>query len=149
MEQNLEFLKGILVRALPTFLLVILLHWYLKKMLFQPLERVLEERRLKTQGSVESSEAAVARAVRKMEDYEKALGDARVEIYQGLEVTRRKLGEKQAQALEAARTQSAERVAAAKASIAEEAEKASASLAAEADRLADQIADAVLAGSAQ
>ena len=149
MEQNLEFLKGILVRALPTFVLVILLHWYLKKMLFQPLERVLEERRLKTQGSVESSEAAVAQAARKLEDYEKALGDARTEIYQGLEVTRRKLSEKQAQSVEAARSQSAERVAAAKASIAEEAEKASASLAAEADRLADQIAGAVLAGSAQ
>lgn len=149
MEQILDFLKGLAPRALPTFLLVILLHWYLKKVLFQPMERVMEERRRRTAGSVEASEAAVAQAREKMEAYEKSLGDARAEIYRQQEESRRKLGEQQAAAVEAARSEAAVRVAAAKAEIAAEAERASAGLAAEADRLADQIASAVLAGRAQ
>jgi F-type H+-transporting ATPase subunit b len=149
MQQILVVLQDILVRALPTFVLVILLHWYLKKVLFQPLERVLEERRLKTEGAVESSEAFVAQARQKLDAYEQALADARAEIYRQQEEGRRQLGEKQAEAVEAARAEAAARVAAAKVEIAAEAEKASAGLAAEADRLADQIAGAVLAGGAQ
>lgn len=149
MEQILDFLKGLAPRALPTFFLVILLHWYLKKVLFQPMERVLEERRRKTEGSVESSEASVAQARQKLEAYERSLADARAEIYRQQEEGRQKLGEQQAATVEAARAESAARVAAAKAEIAAEAEKASAGLAAEADRLADQIAGAVLAGRAQ
>lgn len=149
MEQIKEFLIGLAPRALPTFFLVILLHWYLKKVLFQPLERVMEERRRKTEGSVESSEASVAQARQKLEAYEKALGDARAEIYREQEESRRKLSERQAAAAEAARADSGVRVAAAKAEIAAEAEKASSALAAEADRLAEQIASAVLAGRVQ
>ncbi len=149
MEQNLAFLKDILVRAIPTFVLVILLHWYLKKVLFQPLERVMEERRQRTQGSVEASEASVAAAAQKMESYEQALASARAEIYAKQEEGRKSLAEQQAQAVEAARAKAAERVAEAKAGIAAEAKRASDELAAEADRLAEQIAGAVLAGGVQ
>ncbi|MBI4891117.1 MAG: hypothetical protein HY821_10875 [Acidobacteria bacterium] len=149
MEQNFAFLKDILVRAIPTFVLVILLHWYLKKILFQPLERVMEERRKKTLGSVESSEASVAAAAKKLEEYEQALAVARAEIYAKQEEGRKKLAEQQAQAVEAARAKAAERVAEAKAGIAAEAKRASGELAAEADRLAEQIAGVVLAGGVQ
>ena len=36
MEKTLDALAGILLRAIPTVLIVLLLHWYLKAMLFQP-----------------------------------------------------------------------------------------------------------------
>ena len=149
MEQILVVLQGILVRALPTFFLVILLHWYLKKVLFQPMERVIEQRRQKTEGAVEASEASVEQARQKLDAYEQSLADARAEIYRQQEAGRLKLGEKQAETVEAARAEAAARIAAAKAGIAAEAERASAGLAAEADRLADQIAGAVLAGRVQ
>jgi len=148
MEQIFETLKGIIVRALPTFFLVILLHWYLKKVLFQPMERVLEERRLKTEGAVEASEASLAQVQQKLADYEQSLGDARAEIYREHEEGRKRLADQQARSVEIAREKTSERVTAAKAEIAAEAEKATASLAAEAERLATQIASQVLAGRA-
>lgn len=149
MGQIFNALPGILVRALPTFVIVILLHWYLKKVLFQPLEKVLDERRRKTQGAVEASEASLAQVHSKLEDYEKSLNAARAEIYAHQETRRQALSDQQSKAVEAARAKAAERIAAAKAAIAAEAAAAQSSLAAEADRLASQMANLVLAGRAQ
>ena len=149
MEQIFETLKGILVRALPTFFLVIALHWFLKKVLFQPMERVLEERRKKTQGAVEASEATLARVNEKMAEYETALGNARAGIFHEQEEARKKLAAQQTALVDAARAEQAEKVAAVKRGLADEAAEAKAMLAAEADRLADQIAGAVLAGRMQ
>jgi len=42
MEQMLHSAGALLIQALPTFFVVVLLHWYLKSTLFQPLEKVLE-----------------------------------------------------------------------------------------------------------
>jgi F-type H+-transporting ATPase subunit b len=149
MEQIFETLKGIIVRALPTFFLVIVLHWFLKKVLFQPMERVLEERRKKTQGAVEASEAMLARVHDKMAEYETALGNARAEIFHEQEESRKKLAGQQAGLVEAARAAQAERVAEVKRGLAGEAQQAKATLANEAERLAEQIAGAVLAGRVQ
>ena len=149
MEQIFEALKGIIVRALPTFFLVICLHWFLKKVLFQPMERVLEERRKKTQGAVEASEATLARVNEKMAEYETALGNARAEIFREQEEARKKLAAQQAALVDAARAEQAAKVAVVKRGLAEEVQQAKATLAAEADRLAEQIAGAVLAGRVQ
>ncbi len=146
MEQIVRTLQDILVRAIPTILLVIALHWYLKKVLIQPLERVLAERRKRTEGAVEAAESALAQAAGKMAAYEKALAEARAGIYAGQEENRRRLGAEQAAAVEAARSKAATLLAGARAEIAAEAETARAGLAAESDRLADRIAEAVLAG---
>ncbi|MGO9240357.1 MAG: hypothetical protein ACLQBJ_06065 [Bryobacteraceae bacterium] len=146
MEQIVRTLQDILVRAIPTILLVIALHWYLKKVLIQPLERVLAERRKRTEGAVEAAESAVAQAAGKLAAYEKALAEARAGIYAGQEENRRRLGAEQAATVEAARSKAATHLAGARAEIAAEAETARAGLAAESDRLADRIAEAVLAG---
>ena len=144
--QIFEALKGIIVRALPTFVLVILLHWYLKKMLFQPVERVLEERRKKTLGAIEDSEASLAKVNEKLARYEQAISDARVSIYQEQEAARKSLADQQAEAVEAARVKSSERVAQVKSELAAEVSSAKAALASEANRLADEIAGVILAG---
>ncbi|QOY86274.1 ATP synthase F0 subunit B [Paludibaculum fermentans] len=149
MEQIFETLKGIIVRALPTFALVILLHWFLKKVLFQPMEKVLEERRKKTEGAVEASEATLALVNEKLATYENSLADARAEIYKEQEAGRKRLADQQAKAVEAARIKAGERVAAVKAELALEVDKATATLAAESDRLAEEIAGLVLAGKVQ
>lgn len=149
MEQIFSALPGIILRALPTFFLIILLHWYFKKVLVQPLERVLEERRQRTAGSLEASEHAVALAAEKMKQYDNSLAEARAEIFQQQEANRKDLSGRQALALEEAKARSAERVAAAKAELAAEAVQAKASLEAESDRLAEQIAASLLAGRVQ
>jgi F0F1-type ATP synthase membrane subunit b/b' len=146
MEQIVRTLQDILVRAIPTLILVIALHWYLKKVLIEPMQRVLAERRKRTEGAVEAAESAVAQAAEKMAAYEKALAEARAGIYAGQEENRKRLGTEQAAAVEAARGKAAAQVAAARVEIAAEAEAARAGLAAESDRLAEQIAQAVLAG---
>lgn len=149
MEQIIETLKGIIVRALPTFALVIILHWFLKKILFQPMEKVLEERRKKTEGAVEASEATLALVNEKLATYENSLADARAEIYKEQEAGRKRLADQQSKAVEAARVKAGERVAAVKAELALEVEKATATLTAESDRLAEEIAGLVLAGKVQ
>lgn len=152
MEQIIQILKdllGVILLALPTAFLVIILHWFLKKMLFQPLDRVMEERRARTEGAVAASQSSLAQVREKMAAYEQALGDARAEIFKENEAARKVLAEQQAQALDAARSSAAGQVAAAKAELASEANTARASLASEAERLAEQISGALLAGGVQ
>jgi F-type H+-transporting ATPase subunit b len=139
-------LPPILIRALPTFLLVIALHWYLKKVLIQPIQRVLAEREKRTDGAVAASEAALADVNAKLVAYEKALYEARAGVYAEQEQNRRNLQADQAAAIEEAKKKMAAQVAAASAQIAAEAAAARASLAGESERLADQITAAVLAG---
>ena len=138
--------KGILVLALPTFFLFIALHWYLKKVLFQPMERILAERRKKTAGAVEAAEKALALAAEKMAAYEKALFEARASIYSGQEQNRKRLIAVQANAIDEAKRKTADQVAAAREEFAAEAATARESLQREADRLSVQIATALLAG---
>lgn len=149
MEPLIQLLKqvgDIIVRAIPAFIVFILLHLYLKKVLFQPLERVLEERRKKTQGAVDASEAIIRQAAGKLDEYEHALNQARADIYKEQEATRRQLVTEQAAAVGRARADMGEKLDEARAAIEAEASAARASLAEEADRLADRIATAVLAG---
>jgi F-type H+-transporting ATPase subunit b len=146
MEQLFKQLGDIIVRAVPAFILFVLLHLYLKKVLFKPLERVLEERRKKTQGAVEAAEAIVRQAAEKTDAYEQALNKSRVEIYKEQEASRRQFAAKQAEAVGEARARVNEQVSAARSGIQEEVAQARAGLGEEADRLADKIAAAVLAG---
>jgi len=149
MEKIFQDLQGIIVRALPTFFVVLLLYFVLKSLLFRPLEQVLEERRKRTLGAVEASEAALKEIERKAAEYEKALTAARSEIYQGVENSRKDLTDEQAKAVEQARGKASEAVAAAKAEIQTEMTQATANLGAEAERLSEEIVGRVLSGRAQ
>ena len=44
MDQTLHALGVLFLKALPTFILVLLLHFYLKRMFFGPLQRALKAR---------------------------------------------------------------------------------------------------------
>ncbi len=146
MAQIFSTLQDILVRALPTFFLVIALHWYLKKVLIQPMERVLAERKKRTEGAVAASEAALTDVAAKMAAYEKALYEARAGVYTDQEQNRRNMAADQAAAIEESKKKMAAQVASATAGIAAEAQAARASLAGESERLADLITSAVLTG---
>src|SRR5687767_11098927 len=126
MEATLNALGQILLQAIPTFVLVLLLHQYLKAVFFKPLARVLAERSEATEGARKKAAESLERAAAKAAAYEESLRSARNDIYREHEEVRRKwLNEQTAQIL-TARTQADVAVKQAKAQLAAEAESAKA-----------------------
>jgi F-type H+-transporting ATPase subunit b len=146
MDAILADLGRLLLRALPTFVVLLVLHFYLKHMFFRPLDRVLEARRQATEGARNTAQAGLDTAARKSAEYESAIRAARGEIYREQEETRRRWRDEQAAAIEQTRRSAAETIKHARAQVAEEAAQAKLSLASESERLASQIADAILPG---
>jgi F-type H+-transporting ATPase subunit b len=147
MEQMLQSAGALLIQALPTFFVVVLLHWYLKTTLFQPLEKVLAQRHSETQGAREKSAAALQAAEAKVAEYDARLRAARTEIYQEQEAWRRQLLDEQTAAVAKAREESQLQIAAAKQDIAAQIDSARDTLNREAESLADQIVSGILKGS--
>ncbi len=147
MEQMLHSAGALLVQALPTFFVVVLLHWYLKTTLFQPLEKVLADRHAETQGAREQAAAALKSAELKVAEYDAKLRAARAEIYQEQDTWRKGLLEEQNQALSKARDDGKALIADAKSKLAGELEAARAVLERDADGLADRIVGTILRGS--
>jgi len=145
MEQTLQALSGILLKAVPTTLLLIVLHFYLKGMLFRPLQKMLAEREALTAGARQAAEASLAAAERKAEDYEAKFRDARAEVYREQEETRRVWIEDQAKQIAAGQARTAHTLAAARKQMEVETASAKASLVDTSAALADKIATTVLA----
>jgi F-type H+-transporting ATPase subunit b len=144
MEETLQALGGILLKAIPTVIFLILLHVYLKAMLWGPLNRTLKERRKLTQGAREVAEASLAAATRKAEEYEAKLRDARAVVYKQQEEIRKRWLEEQAQQLAEARARSESTVKVAREGIAQDAAAARKSLQDTSAAVADQIVATVL-----
>src|SRR5216683_6248394 len=120
MDETLRQLGGILLRAVPTFILVVLLHFYLKFIFFKPLQRILRQRYEATEGARKMAEASLAKASEKAAEYEAALRSARGETYKELEQLRRNLQEDRAAGVKEARASAEAAVAQAKAALAVE-----------------------------
>jgi F-type H+-transporting ATPase subunit b len=144
MDDTLRALGEILLRAVPTFLLVVLLHIYLKKIFFQPMEKVLHQRFEATEGARKLAEQSLSRATARTAEYEAAMRAARSEVYQAQEQLYRQLQESQAAQLAAARQTAEAGVRQAKAQLARDTEEARLSLARSSDALAGEIADSIL-----
>jgi F-type H+-transporting ATPase subunit b len=148
MDETLRQLGGILLRAVPTFFLVVLLHFYLKFIFFKPLQRVLRQRYEATEGARKLAEESLVKASEKAAEYEAALRAARGETYKELEQLRRQLQDDRAVAVREARTRAEATVSQAKATLAAEVAELKKGLEAESDTLADQIASKILRGRA-
>ncbi len=99
----LHALGGILLRAVPTFLLVILLHFYLKSVFFKPLEKVLRQRYEVTEGARKLAQQSLEQAAAKTADYEAQVRAAKAEMYQAQEQLHKQLQEREAAAVAQAR----------------------------------------------
>ena len=148
MEQTLQALGGILLKAIPTICLLLVLHFYLKAMLFGPLDKVLKHRDQLTSGARKVAEETLAATEQKAQQYETKLREARAEVYKQQEETRKRWLQDQATQLAEAHTSNAVAVKAARESIAVEAAAARQNLVETSSMLAGQIAKAVLAGRA-
>lgn len=148
MDAILRDLGGILLRAVPTFLLVIFLHFYLKRVFFGPMQEVLRKRYEATEGARKLADQSLARAAQKTAEFEAAMRAAKGEVYHVQEQLHKQLQEQQAAELLAARKQAEALIAQAKADLAKDVEAAKAGLARESELLADQIAESILRRSA-
>jgi F-type H+-transporting ATPase subunit b len=145
MEQTLQALLGLMVKAIPTMLFFVFLYYFFKVMLFGPLAKVLKEREALTAGARKGAEASLEDAARKQADYEVKFNAARAEVYKGQEEMRRKWLEDQSNAVATAKAGADQKVQAAKTQIVSDAAAARENLTTTAGALADNIAGVVLA----
>jgi len=148
MESTLHDLGQLLLKAIPTVFLLLVVHFYLKKMFFGPMADVLAKRRAATEGLRESAEAMRARALEQTASIEAQLRQAHEEIYQEQEEARRLWTTVQASQLEQARTQARELIQQGKQRLDAESSAAKNQLATTSDALADQIVRTLLERSA-
>jgi F-type H+-transporting ATPase subunit b len=144
MEATLHALGGILLKAVPTFLLIVLLHFYLKGIFFKPLQKVLRQRYEATEGARKLAAESLDRAAAKTAEYQAAMRAARGEIYQAQEQLHKRLQDGEFAELTAARRRAEAAVEEAKAQLSSDVEAAKAGLARDSDLLADQIAESIL-----
>lgn len=148
MDATINALGQLLVQALPTFFIVLLLHFYLKQMFFKPLARLLAERDEATEGAKNKAAEALVRASEKTAAYEEQIRAARSEIYREQEEQRKKWRDDQSAQVAAARRAAESTVADAKAQLTDQAEQAKRSLSEQTQALADEITQAILGGRA-
>src|SRR5438876_72457 len=126
MDATLHQLGEILLKAVPTFVLVILLHFYLKSVFFKPLKKVLQQRYEVTEGARKMADESMKRAAAETARYEDALRAARAEVYQGQEHHHKDLQERQSAELAAARASADAAIREAKSQLARDVEEAKA-----------------------
>src|ERR1051325_5890113 len=94
MDVILQQLGELLLKAAPTFILVVVLQVYLRRVFFKPLEKVLHERYEATEGARKAADESLARAAAKAGEYEAAMRAARGDVYQVQEQIYKQLQEK-------------------------------------------------------
>jgi F-type H+-transporting ATPase subunit b len=148
MDATLHALGGILLKAIPTFVMVVFLHFFLKAVFFRPLARILHKRYEATEGARKLAEEALRRAEARTAEYEAAMRAARAEVYQAQEQLHKQLEERAAAEMSTARASAEAAIEKAKAELAAEVDSARAGLADQSRALADQIAETILRRSA-
>jgi F-type H+-transporting ATPase subunit b len=133
-----------MLKAIPTIIILILLFWYFRAMLFQPLGRVLKQREELTEGARRAAEKSLKLAESKQQEYEKKFAEARADVYKFQEETRKKWLDEHAAHIADAKAKSEATVREAKDQIAKEAAAARVNLTEASASLAAEIADTIL-----
>jgi len=130
--------------AVIVFLTALLLIWILNPLLFNPINRVLEEREYRTQGYHSETKSMLAECDHKLARYEAALRRARAETYEILEQRRKEALQHRAQIIETAKQEMAECLTVAQQQIRRQVADAQTQLAAESQIFAERIATSLL-----
>jgi F-type H+-transporting ATPase subunit b len=144
MDQTLQQLGELLLGAVPTVILVAVLYGLYKAIVHTPLQRVLAERRSKTEGAIEKSKADIAAADARTSEYEQLLREARAAVFRAQEARRQAALQSRANAVNQARAQAQSQVQAAKADIEKDRVAAEHGLQGQAAALAEEIVRRVL-----
>ena len=144
MEEILKQLGELLLRAIPTEILLLLLWASYIVLVHKPLTRVLAERFSRTEGRVQKAQADVFVAESRTAEYENKIIEAKNAIYNVQEARRSKALETRTRALHQVREQVKAQVAAAKTEIAKETVAAQSRLQDESHNLAAQVIRSIL-----
>lgn len=144
MDETLRQLGELLLGAVPTVILLTLLYALYTAIVHKPLQRVLAQRRSKTEGAIEKSRADIAAAEARTAEYEQKLRAARAAIFQAQEARRQTVLQARANALQEARSRTQAQVQAAKQHIENDRAAAEKGLSAEVAALAQEIMRRVL-----
>jgi len=144
MDQTLRQLGELLLGSVPTVILLALLYALYTAIVHKPLQRVLAQRRSKTEGAVEKSRADIAAAEARTAEYEQKLREARAVVFRAQEAKRQAALQARTNALNEARSKSQAQVQAAKKDIENDRAAAEAGLPADAAALAQEIVRRVL-----
>jgi F-type H+-transporting ATPase subunit b len=144
MDETLRQLGELLLGSVPTVILLALLYALYTTIVHKPLQRVLAERRSKTEGAVEKSRADIAAAEARTAEYEQKLREARAVVFRAQEAKRQAVLQARANALNEARSKAQAQVLAAKKDIENDRAAAEMGLPADAAALAQEIVRRVL-----
>jgi F-type H+-transporting ATPase subunit b len=144
MDQTLRQLGELLLGSVPTVILLALLYALYTTIVHKPLQRVLAERRSKTEGAVEKSRADIAAAEARTAEYEQKLREARAVVFRAQEAKRQAALQARSNALNEVRNKAQSQVQAAKKDIENDRAAAEAGLPADAAALAQEIVRRVL-----
>ena len=144
MDETLRQLGELLLGSVPTVILVTLLYALYTTIVHKPLQRVLAERRSKTEGAVEKSRADIAAAEARTAEYEQKLREARSAVFRAQEARRQAALQARTNALHEARSRAQAQVLAAKNNIEADRAAAEQGLPADAAALAQEIVRRVL-----
>jgi F-type H+-transporting ATPase subunit b len=151
MDETLRQLGELLLGSIPTVILMSLLYALYAAIVHKPLQRVLAERRSRTEGAVEKARADIAAADARTSEYEQRMREARAALFRAQEARRKAALDARTAAMNEARRQAQLQVQAAKADIDKDREAAQAGLQGEVQTLATEIMRRVLepAGAAR
>jgi len=144
MQEIVNQLGELLLRAIPTEILLLLLWASYILLVHKPLTRVLAERFSRTEGRVRMAQADVLAAETRTAEYENKIGEAKNAIYNVQEARRNKALETRARALTQVREQVKAQIAAARVEIAKETVAAQGRLQDESHNLAAQVIRSIL-----
>jgi F-type H+-transporting ATPase subunit b len=145
MDQTLQQLGELLLGSVPTVILLAVLYALYTAVVHKPLQRVLAERRDKTEGAVDKSRADIAAAEARTTEYERKLREARAAVFRAQEARRQAVLQARTNALNEARRKAQAQVQAAKQDIENDRAEAEKALPAAAGALAEEIVRRVLA----
>jgi F-type H+-transporting ATPase subunit b len=145
MDQTLQQLGELLLGSVPTVILLAVLYALYTAVVHKPLQRVLAERRDKTEGAVDKSRADIAAAEARTSEYEQKLREARAAVFRAQEARRQAVLQARTNALNEARRKAQAQVQAAKRDIENDRAEAEKALPTAAGALAQEIVRRVLA----
>jgi F-type H+-transporting ATPase subunit b len=143
-DQTLQQLGELLLGSIPTVIMLAVLYALYTAIVHKPLRRVLEERRSKTEGAIEKSQADIAAAVARTGEYEQKLREARAAVFRAQEARRQGVVQARTSAVNEARKKAQAQIQAAKADIEGDRALAERGLQGEAAALAKEIVRRVL-----
>ena len=140
-------LGELFLAAVPTVIIVFLFYLFMRWSFFKPMDRVLSERRKRAEGARVEAEASRVAVREKLRSYNDALKKGRAEIFAEQETQRRRALDERQATINAARATAQSALQEAKKGIAADVKAARVELERSSGVLANEIAEAILAGA--